>query len=46
MAKILVIDDEELVRAEIAELYTEEHKVVTAENVFYGRTVRSKASIT
>lgn len=35
MAKILVIEDEELVRANIAELLdAEEHDVVTAENGF------------
>ncbi len=37
MAKILVIEDEELVRANIAELLdAEEHDVVTAENGFLG----------
>ncbi|WP_299403698.1 response regulator [Acaryochloris sp. IP29b_bin.148] len=37
MAKILVIEDEELVRANIAELLdAEEHAVVTAENGFLG----------
>ncbi|WP_299491297.1 response regulator [Acaryochloris sp. IP29b_bin.137] len=37
MAKILVVEDEELVRANIAELLdAEEHDVVTAENGFLG----------